>query len=56
MSYNFETKKGKIKDVITKEGDGILHGEQVKRDSSNNFFVRHGKYTTCDLEHPHYYI
>lgn len=56
MSYNFETKKGKITDVITKEGDGYLHGEQVKRDSSNNFFVRHGKYTTCDLEHPHYYI
>ena len=56
MSYNFETKKGKITDVITKEGDGILHGEQVKRDSSNNFFVRHGKYTTCDLEHPHFYI
>ncbi len=56
MSYNFETKKGKIKEVITKEGDGILHGEQVKRDSSNNFFVQHGKYTTCDLEHPHFYI
>ncbi len=56
MSYNFETKKGKINEVITKEGDGILHGEQVKRDSSNNFFVRHGKYTTCDLEKPHFYI
>ncbi|MBL0049160.1 MAG: LPS-assembly protein LptD [Bacteroidetes bacterium] len=56
MSYNFETKKGKINEVITKEGEGILHGEQVKRDSSNNFFVRHGKYTTCDLEHPHFYI
>ncbi len=56
MSYNFETKKGKITDVITREGDGILHGEQVKRDSSNNFFVRHGKYTTCELEHPHFYI
>ena len=56
MSYNFETKKGKITDVITKEGDGFLHGEQVKRDSSNNFFVRHGKYTTCELEHPHFYI
>jgi lipopolysaccharide assembly outer membrane protein LptD (OstA) len=56
MSYNFETKKGKITDVITREGDGILHGEQVKRDSSNNFFVRRGKYTTCELEHPHFYI
>ena len=56
MSYNFETKKGKIIGVRTKEGEGYLHGEQVKRDSSNNFFVLHGKYTTCDLEHPHFYI
>ena len=56
ISYNFETKKGKISDLITKEGEGYLHGEQVKRDSSNNFFVLHGKYTTCDLEHPHFYI
>nr|MDQ3047822.1 LPS-assembly protein LptD [Bacteroidota bacterium] len=56
ITYNFETKKGKIKDVITKQGDGFIHGRDIKRDTNNTYFVGHGKYTTCDLEHPHYYI
>lgn len=54
--YNFETKKGKINDVITQQGDGYIHGRDIKKDSNNTYYVGHGKYTTCDLEHPHYYI
>jgi hypothetical protein len=56
MTYNFQTKKGRISEVITKEADGYIHGETVKKDSSNTVYIRNGKYTTCDLEHPHYYI
>ena len=56
ITYNFETKKGKIKDVITQQGDGYIHGRDIKKDSTNKYYVGHGKYTTCDLEHPHYYI
>lgn len=56
MVYNFQTKKGKITDVITKEADGYIHGENVKKDSNDIVYVRNGKYTTCDLEHPHFYI
>lgn len=56
MTYNFKSKKGKIIDVITKESDGYIHGETVKKDSSNVFCILHGKYTTCDLPHPHFYI
>jgi len=56
ITYNFDTKKGKIKDVITQQGEGFIHGRDIKKDSNNTYFVGHGKYTTCDLEHPHFYI
>jgi len=56
ITYNFETKKGKIKDVITQQGDGYIHGETIKKDSSEVYYVYKGKYTTCDLEEPHYHI
>lgn len=56
ISYNFKTKKGKIKDVITQQGDGYIHGRNIKKDSSDVYYVADGKYTTCDMEHPHYYI
>ena len=56
ITYNFKTKKGKIKDVITQQGEGYIHGQDIKKDTNNVFYVGHGKYTTCDLEHPHFYI
>ncbi len=56
MRYNFNTKKGKITYVTSKEGEGYIHGETVKKDSSDNLYIRNGKYTTCDLDTPHYYI
>ncbi len=56
ITYNFKTKKGKINDVITQQGEGFIHGRDIKKDTNNVYYVGHGKYTTCDLEHPHYYI
>jgi lipopolysaccharide assembly outer membrane protein LptD (OstA) len=56
IMFNFKTQKGKVFNIITKENEGYLHGEQLKRDSSKNWYVSNAKYTTCDLEHPHFYI
>jgi lipopolysaccharide assembly outer membrane protein LptD (OstA) len=56
IRYNFNSKKGKIAYVITKEGEGYIHGDVVKKDPENNFFIRNGQYTTCDLDTPHYSI
>ncbi|MDD3876896.1 MAG: putative LPS assembly protein LptD [Bacteroidales bacterium] len=56
MLYNFDTKKGIIKKVITEEGEGYLHGTRVKKLANDELFISTGKYTTCDLEHPHFYI
>lgn len=57
ITYNFETKKGKIKDVITQQGEGYIHGTDIKKDTNNIYYVAEGKYTTCDLEEdPHFYF
>ncbi len=56
MLYNFETKKGLIKDIITQEGESYLHGSVVKRFMDNSTNVKSGKYTTCPDEDPHYEI
>lgn len=56
IHYNFSTKKGKIGYVITQEGQGYIHGDVVKKDPENNFFIKHGQYTTCDLDTPHFAI
>ncbi|WP_345026114.1 putative LPS assembly protein LptD [Ravibacter arvi] len=56
IRYNFKTKKGIIKGIITQEGDGNIRGQRVKKDSLNNFYLAKAMYTTCNMEHPHYYI
>ena len=56
VKYNFGTTKGIITQVITEEGEGYIHGEKVKKLDDNTSFIRHGKYTTCELDHPHFEI
>lgn len=54
--YNFKSKKGIISEVVTKQGDGYIHGERVKKNAENELFVQHSKYTTCNLAKPHFHI
>lgn len=56
ISYNFKTQKAFINNVYTKQGDGFLISEESKRDHEGVMYVRHGKYTTCDATHPHFYL
>ena len=56
MSYNFKTKKGFITNIYTEQEDGFLTSEQSKKDSEGVYYLRGGTYTTCDEEHPHFYI
>jgi hypothetical protein len=56
LRYNFETQKGIITDVKTKEGDGFVHSDLTKKISPDEFVLRKGKYTTCDADHPHFYL
>lgn len=56
ITYNFNTKKGKITNITTQEGESYIKGEAVKKQPDNTTFIRNGLYTTCNEEHPHYYI
>lgn len=56
MSFNFKTKKGFIQHVTTQQEDGYLTSEQSKRNDKGEIFLQHGRYTTCDAEHPDFYI
>jgi len=56
LNYNFETQKAIITDVKTTQGDGFVHSDITKKISKDEFILKDGKYTTCDAEHPHFYL
>lgn len=56
MAYNFDTKRAKITDVITEEAGGFLHGHSTKMMEDKTVNISGGKFTTCDLDHPHFFI
>lgn len=57
LKYNFDTKQGIISNVFTKESDGYLHGEKVKKKDDRTMYISSGMFTTCDNEeHPHFGI
>ena len=57
MSYNFKSRKGLINNVTTQQGEGYMTSNTVKKGPDNEFYIRNGRYTTCeDHEHPHFYL
>jgi lipopolysaccharide assembly outer membrane protein LptD (OstA) len=56
ISYNFQTKKGKINVAQTKMDNGYYHGIDIKKDGPDVLYVADGRFTTCDEEDPHYYF
>jgi len=56
LRYNFVTRKGFTEDVVTEQQDGIVRGGKAKWVSNEEFCMVDGKYSTCDAEHPHFYL
>lgn len=56
MWYNFKTKKGISTGVVTKVDQGVVRGEKFLKDSMDNMYIRRASYTTCNAEHPHFWI
>lgn len=56
LRYNFDTEKGKIYQAKTQDGDGYIHGKEIKKVDENVMFIRNGKYTTCQNDTPHFHI
>jgi len=56
IRYNFDTKQAVIEGLVTVQSEGFLHSEKTKKDSIGNFYLKDGKFTTCDAEHPHFHF
>jgi len=56
IRYNFKTKKGIVTGVVTEQEGGFVHSGRTKLINDSTYCLRNGKYTTCDAEHPHFYL
>jgi hypothetical protein len=57
MRYNFKTEKGFINDVVTQQGEGYLTGGKTKKNKDGDYFMKDGRYTTCDNhDDPHFWL
>ena len=56
ITYNFKSKKCRVKKITTKEGEGYILGKVVKKMEDDIFYLKKGDYTTCNAEKPHYAI
>ncbi len=57
ITYNLDSRKAKIQNVATRDGEGYLLGRDLKKMADNTINIAGAKYTTCDhIDHPHFYI
>ena len=56
IAYNFKTKKARVSDAVTTQGEGFVSASVIKRLPDGDINGLIGRYTTCNLEHPHFYI
>ena len=56
MRFNFETKKGYIQEVKIKQDENYLYMGVAKRQANEEVHFKQGRFTTCDLEEPHFHF
>lgn len=56
MSYNVETGKGTLLNARTEISRGFFQGRKIEKVSDEILNVSSGRFTTCELEEPHYYF
>ncbi len=57
MSYNFETKRGYVRGVVTQQDESYIVSEETKMMEDNTVYMKGGRLTTCDHhDHPHFYM
>ena len=56
ITYNFESRKAKIKGIVTQLDDAYMQGKDVKKNEQDELFIHEAKYTTCNLANPHFHI
>ena len=56
IKYNFKTKKGYIREVRAQQDEGYIHMAESKIHPNEQIHLKHGKFTTCDKDTPHYHF
>lgn len=56
VRYNFNTKQGNITMGTTELEGGYYLGENIKKVSDDVYFIKNGRYTTCDKKDPDFYF
>jgi len=56
LTYNFKTRKALIKNIVTRQEDGLLHSQFTKLLEDGTSNISQSTYSTCDAVIPHFYI
>ena len=56
IRYNFKSEKGYIEEVAIVQDEMHLYMEVAKRHANEEIHFKKGRFTTCDLEEPHYHF
>ncbi len=54
ITFNTKTMKGITSSTYTQQGEMFVHGEKVKKVNSDIYYALRGRFTTCDLDTPHF--
>jgi hypothetical protein len=56
LLYNYLTRKAIAYKIVTQQDEGVLHSEVTKLLDDGTSNISRSTYSTCDAEHPHFYI
>ncbi|MDZ7716722.1 MAG: putative LPS assembly protein LptD [Balneolaceae bacterium] len=56
ITFNYETERGRFEVARMQASQGNLTGTKVKNTGPHTVFLEDAIYSTCTLDHPHYYI
>jgi len=54
IKFNMKSGKGITKSTYTQQGEMYVYANEIKRVSPEVFFALRGRFTTCDLDTPHF--
>ncbi|MEO7393927.1 MAG: putative LPS assembly protein LptD [Chitinophagaceae bacterium] len=56
IRYNFKTQVGLTQNTYTEQGEFHVFGEVAKKIDANTTFIKRARFSTCNLDHPHFSI
>ncbi|HMG81693.1 MAG TPA: putative LPS assembly protein LptD [Ferruginibacter sp.] len=54
IRFNMKTGKGITKGTYTQQGEMFVYGEKIKKVDADVFYAYKSRFTTCDLDTPHF--